>query len=545
MSEGGAGAGCEGAGPTDGRALSAAPPSPATQVAGTRAEMSRARRRTWLGAPAWADVAMVDVLFLAFICLVAAMRWRVLVPLSLPTGADGGNWLALGRALGHQTAVPGGVVYPPLVPALALAASALGKPIAGLKLVAAIAGVVPAAGCYAAARITGLRWTAVVPCAFLAVAGSVSEAAAWGGYPQLMGLGLMPVALALLDRALRSWGLGAAALAGLALAATLSANELIGAVALLAAVLLVGVRVAVLRSRPPSLARLAAVAALAVAPSLLLVPTYAQLLAAVWSTRGAKPAHANIAVRDILPYVYRDLPAFWYPAQLLAVAVPATVLLGRRRQAWPLVVTILAAAAILLVGLRQVRFGYVMPLTAVLGLAAWIDALELSGSRLRRTAASLLAVALVPILAYQSLVNANLFRVQVAFYAVVPGDWVPVMTFLRERTPPGSLVAVGPDAVADPTGWWVQGLGQRPALISSDPAWLNFPEERARAREAQWIFDPSVSAAESLRRARKLGVAYLLVDKRWPHYQAWHGAGAGLRVALDEPDVALVEVRAR
>jgi hypothetical protein len=492
---------------------------------------------------------MADVLFLAFICLVAAMRWRVLLPLSLPTGADGGNWLALGRALGHQAAMPGGVVYPPLVPALALAASVLGKPIAGLKLVAAIAGVVPAAGCYAAARIAGLRWTAAVPCAFLAVAGSVSEAAAWGGYPQLMGLGLLPVALALLDRALRAWGLGAAALAGVALAATLSANELIGAVALLAAALLVGVRVAVLRSRPPSLARLAAVAALAVAPSLLLAPTYAQLLAAVWSTRGARPAHANIAIRDILPYVYRDLPAFWYPAQLLAAAVPATMLLGRwsrsRRQAWPPVIAILAAAAILLVGLRQVRFGYVMPLAAVLGLAVWIDALEPSASRLRRAAAPLLAVALVPILAYQSLVDANLFRVQVAFYAVVPGDWVPAMTFLRERTPPGSLVAVGPDAVADPTGWWVQGLGQRPALISSDPAWLNFPDERARAREAQWIFDPSVSAAESLRRARTLGVAYLLVDKRWPHYQAWYGTGAGLRVALDEPDVALVEVRTR
>jgi hypothetical protein len=85
-------------------------------------------------------------------------------------------------------------------------------------------------------------------------------------------------------------------------------------------------------------------------------------------------------------------------------------------------------------------------------------------------------------------------------------------------------------------------MGRRPALISSDPAWLSFPGERARAAQAAWIFDPSVSAAESLRRARSLGVSYLVVDKRWPRYTAWYGAGAGVPLTMNEADVALIWV---
>src|SRR5258708_1005550 len=66
------------------------------------------------------DVAVADVAFGAFLVLVTIMRGSVAAPLPLPTGADGGNWLALGGAMGRGMPGPGGVVYPPLVPAIAL-----------------------------------------------------------------------------------------------------------------------------------------------------------------------------------------------------------------------------------------------------------------------------------------------------------------------------------------------------------------------------------------------------------------------------------------
>jgi len=481
-----------------------------------------------------------DLTFLAFVAAAAAVRWSILRPLPLPPGADGGNWLALGRALWDH-AMPGGVVYPPLVPALALAAEWIDRPIGGLKLIAVASSVMPSLGCYAAARICGLRWMAAIPCAFLAVANSVGEATAWGGYPQLVGLGLMPVALALLDLSLRTWRAGLASLSGLAFAATLAADEMVGAVAVLAAALLVGVHLIVLGARPPSPRRFLLVAAVVAAPSIVLAATYVQLLAAIYLTYGPRPVRGNIALRDFFPYAFRDLPAFWYPAMLLAGVAPAAWFVRARSRTWPLVLAILASSAILFVGLRQVRFGYVVPVAAVLGVATWLDAMEHSTLGAFRRAAPVAALALIPVLGYQSIVGVHWFREQVRFYQVVPGDWVQAMSFLRLKTPPGAVVAVGPNDRGDPTGWWVQGLGERPALISSDPAWLDFPDERARSQQALWIFDPTVQVQESLRRARSSGVAYLLVDKRWSGYGAWRREPT-LHVVLDEADVAVVKV---
>jgi hypothetical protein len=331
-------------------------------------------------------------------------------------------------------------------------------------------------------------------------------------------------------------------LAGVALAATLSANELIGAAAALAAVILTATHLVVLRTRPPSFGRALAVLALAAVPSAALLPTYATLLLAVHNTSGVKPIHGDIAIRDLLPFIYRDVPAFWFAIQLLALIVPAAVVLHRRSRMWPLVAAMVVATAILLAALRQTRFGYVAPVTATLALATWFDAMTSSTFLRFRVLSVALALGLVPLLAFQALDSVRWFRLQTAFYQVLPPDWVPVLDYLRADTREGSLVAVGPNDRLDPTGWWVQGYGERPALISSDPAWMNFPDERSRARQALWVFDPSVSAAESLRRARQAGADYLIVDKRWGHFAAWLGDGKGVDVVVDEPDVELVRV---
>jgi hypothetical protein len=352
----------------------------------------------------------------------------------------------------------------------------------------------------------------------------------------------MPVALVLLDRTLRTWRLGPAALAGVAFAGTLSANEMIAAAAMLAALLLVGVHAVVLNSRPPSLGRAAAVIVLVSIPALLLLPIYVPLVTAIYETRGAKPAYGNMSVRDFFPYAYRDFPLFWGSASLLAAVVPSTLVAYRRATTWPLVLAIFVSAAVLLIGVRQTRFGYIVPVAAVLGLATWLDALQRSRLRALKVAGQTLIVALIPLLAYQSLAGLHSFQAQVRFYEVIPGDWVDAMRFLREDTAPDSLVAVGPNEQTFPNGWWVQGLGRRQALIASDPAWLNFPEERARTRQALWIFDRNVTSRESLRRARALGVAYLVVDKRWGRYTAWRRDGMVLQVVVDDADVAIIRV---
>jgi hypothetical protein len=441
--------------------------------------------------------------------------------------------------------MPGGVVYPPAVPALALAADLFGKPIEGLKLIATVSSLMPAVGCYVAARLGGAGWSSLLPAAFLAVASSIGEAAAWGGYPQLIGLGLMPIALALFDRSLRTWRPGWAALSGLAFAATLATSHLIASVAALAAVLLVCIHL-FLRSMPrPSPSGLVAVAGLVLLPSLPLVLIYVPILQAIYQTHGTHgpaPANANVAMRDFPSYLYRELRAFWYSAQFVGAAGPALYFARRNTKLWPVATAMLAASGLLFVVLHEQRFGYVAPLAAMLGLTAWLDALRTSIRPGIRAGSAALALALIPVLGYQSLAGYHWFRVQTSYYQVLTPDWVGALRYLREQTQPGSVVAVSANGRLDPTGWWVQGLGRRQALIDTDLAWLNFPGERERTRQAKWIFDPTVSIQESLRRAQSDGVTYLLIDKRWQQSQAWTEHVNQLTVVDDSPTLMIVRV---
>jgi len=78
--------------------------------------------------------------------------------------------------------------------------------------------------------------------------------------------------------------------------------------------------------------------------------------------------------------------------------------------------------------------------------------------------------------------------------------------------------------------------------MDTDLEWLNFPNERERTRQAIWIFDPAVSIQESLRRARSGRVAYLLIDKRWQHSQAWTEHLNELTVVADSQTLIIVRV---
>jgi hypothetical protein len=516
-----------------------------TSVLATSAAHRTGGSRSGAGSITWAGFRIADFVLIAFLGMVAATRWFVLQPLALPPGADGGNWIAIGRSLVDHTAMPGGVVYPPAVPALALVADLLGKPIEGLKLIATVSSLVPAVGCYAAARICGVGWSALLPAAFLAVASSIGEAAAWGGYPQLIGLGLMAIALASFDRSFRTWRPGWATLCGIAFAATLATTHLIAAVTALAAVLLVCIHL-ILRTVPrPSPRGLVAVAGLVLVPSLPLIFVYVPLLQAVYQTlgtHGSAPANATTAMRDFPSHLYREIRAFWYAAQFVGATTPLLYFARRNTKLWPMATSMLAASGVLFVGLHEQRLGYVAPMAAMLGLAAWLDAMRTSIRPGIRVSAAMLAVALVPVLGYQSLAGYHWFRVQTSYYQVLTPDWVGALRYLREQTPSDAVVAVSSNGRLDPTGWWVQGLGRRQALIDTDLEWLNFPDERERTRQAIWIFDPAVSIQESLRRARSDGVAYLLIDKRWQYSQAWTEHTNELTVVDDSQTLMIVLV---
>src|SRR5207245_4103363 len=89
---------------------------------------------------------------------------------------------------------------------------------------------------YALLYAWGLGWRAAALSGFVAASAGTGEAMAWGGYPQLIGLGLLMLFVLALDRFLTSQTIwGAFAPAGLLLA-VLATTDLIGAIAVVVGV---------------------------------------------------------------------------------------------------------------------------------------------------------------------------------------------------------------------------------------------------------------------------------------------------------------------
>jgi hypothetical protein len=448
---------------------------------------------------------------------------------------DFGNWLMFGhQALGHPLRGAANVTYPPVVPLLTVWSTNLFGVVWGTALLAGLASVAPAAGVFAACRLLGAGWSATLTGVLLAATSSSGEPAAWGGLPQLFGLGLAALALGLAQLVLlrKQWkvaaGLGTAILA---LGAT---SHLILAQATVALVCLLAIRFLLDRR---SFARHSWLGAngwlsltmIAVLPGLVLMPLYLRLLPTVGQSFVSDASVTNrpavLAYMSELAVVYRDVPWLWKPALILTAVTPF-LLWGRQHRANPLwavatalIVSVVAEASFS----GQDRLVYLAPVAVSFALVLWLS--ELNGAtwsiggrrtlprgpfRVALSAAALVAVTLM------SVKGLAFFPAQRAFYSSIePPGTVAGLDWLRNHTPVDSLVAVAPINGA-PFGWWVQGYGRRAALVGSEDQWLNFPDERARANEVVAMLSESDPLdASALAAANRLGVQYILLPWAW------------------------------
>lgn len=469
------------------------------------------------------------------LAVAATYRAAVIVRSGQPSGVDFGNWLMLGHQfLGHPIPGAAHVSYPPVVPVLSvLFMDALGV-LRGPAILAGLASVAPAAGVYLACRLLGLRWPAVAPAVLLAATSSSGEAAAWGGVPQLLALGLAALSLGLAWWALTTPSWRRALALGSILLAVGATSHLVMAETVVALAFLVMIQVAVnpRRFRPSSwLARdgWLAVAGLSAAPLLALVPLYLKLLPTVGQSFAQGDTTAGLArvtaFLNALWFVYRDTPVLWIPALVLTLGTPL-MLLRHRHRSDPAVQVMAALTATVLAGATVSdpnRLVYLAPLAVAMAIAVWLEAVgrryrtraERAPSRVLTTPAWV-AAALVAMVAAASVRGLLFFPTQRHFYgAFDPPGMIAGLDWLRHNTPTTTLVAVTPIDGA-PFGWWVQGYGQRAALVGSEDRWLNFPDERHRADEALALFShPDPLAPAVFVTARALHVDYLLIPWSW------------------------------
>lgn len=472
------------------------------------------RASEWLARPETADRCLGLLL-----AVTALARFAVFDDRGAPATVDSGNWLAFGHSILGSAPRSSSIVYPPVVPLLTTGVAAVLGPVVGVALLASVSSVLPALALYLVLRRTGLRWSAVLLAGLLAASASIGEAAAWGGFPQLIGLALVTVFVVSFDAALRSptWAASARTagwFGGILLTshfAAIFAGLTAGMVLLLA-----------WAAAPDAGGRRWAwpfgrwrVAVLCAVPVVLVLPIYRPLLEAIAGNRpqGTDTATATVGWSNLIEtveFTYREAPLLWRALVLFAICAPIALLDRWRTPEWRIPTSALVAIAVGTAASHEARFLAFLP-TVVLGMAAlWVLAGREAVRRPRlavRTAAVALAVAL---LAFQSVQGIRLLRDQRDFYGIVAPGTYRGMQWLRSTTDPDTVLGVATVDEA-PLGWWFEGYVGRPTFYASPLRWLSYPDELRRAEVANAIFTDSFPDDGALVRARRAGIDLLVV----------------------------------
>lgn len=457
-----------------------------------------------------------DAVFVVAVAAVVVIRAVALDSAGAPPGFDGGDWLALGHGLLGNPVRPSGVTAAPVVPLITVAAvEVLGRQ-AGFVLLGAASSVAPAVGVYSVLRRISGGWSAVLLSLLLAAAGSAGEAASWGGYPQLLGLGLLPPTALVVDRFLRSRDRNHALVAGCTLLAVALVSDLVLAMALCTSVMLLVLHLAIRRPRAPTRALWPTVLVL-LAPLGAAVPLYARLASARIAAVTAAPASLlakEPGVRARVEALWPDAPVIWRVVALAALVALALSVRRRGTPLWRLSAALVAPAFVATVALPEPRLAYFVPTAAILAVALLEDELRTT----RATAAALAGVLLVGVVLQLMRLPATSTTQAERYQALTPG-LVNAIDWLRNNTATDAVVVVTPFRDSPPVGWWTEGVGRRSTLTASSPDWVYFPSERRRAAAAARVLSAGVPTPITLAMAAGQGADYVLIDKRWSEYR--------------------------
>jgi hypothetical protein len=488
------------------------------------ASATTADRRT---AATWRDYSeglATHSLLLLILGAVTLLRLRLIRDTSYPTGLDGGNWLAFGHSIFGEHIRSSTLLYPPIVPLLAVVAEHALGPYAGLQWLAFASATAPPLGMYVLLYTWGLGWRAAVLAGFLAACAATGEAMAWGGYPQLIGLGILPVFVLTLEHFLTSRRAWDALLPAILTGAALATSDLIGPFTVLVGVFYLLIRYPVLIAKRTgnSIPNVLLGMTLSVLASLPFLPIYGGLLTGVAANERVKSIGHVSVVRVVSAFVTatNDLPTFWQVGLALGLLAALILVVRPQNKLAAASASLLVPCLILLALTGENRLVYILPAGIIVGLGAWWDLIARRSISVRRS----LNAFMVAWLVVDVLIGTLYYREQRAVYEILNPGLIAGLSQLSSRSQPQQLIAVSATIHNWPIGWWVEGAAERRSVYAGDPVLLNYADEIARNAVANDIFAAG-GIAQSRRKARIDGVAYLFVDKRWSGYDAWVNGG--------------------
>ena len=465
--------------------------------------------------PRWATL----VLFGAVVA-VTLFRYRVLAGAGAPSTIDAGNWLNFADSLLGDNRGFSLAGYPPVVPAVTGALVTLLGAVRGVALMGALCSAAPSLGVYRALGMAGLKNERLIPAVLILGTSSIGEAAAWGGFPQLLGIGLMPiaamVAIETFDAPSRVKGVKL----GLVVMASLATTHFVSVVI----VVVIGLILvsAVFRNWSPMWRRdIMTIAPVILLPSIWLVPVYLKLSHALILNPNEFSAFNDLTWRSgivRLNGLNRGATALWRVLVPLAVA-SAMVWPLRRKPVWRLSTSLLLATLALLLVTREARFLYLVPLVVATGVATWLKYLTtlrpwlVEGRQVDavRVGLSMLTAA---VLVAQLLSGLSIFQRQRDFYGVLTPGIVTAIVAADADTAGNQIIAI-PSLDDAPIGWWVEGLTDAQVVYGSPLRWLNFADEVKRAQVANNIFDPAFPDEATLAELEAASVNVVILPRRW------------------------------
>jgi hypothetical protein len=458
----------------------------------------------------------------------------------IPSGGDGGNWLALARQWLGQPVMSADVVYEPIFTGLLGSLLRVLGSVDALLVSALITEALLMIAVYLVVKGAG-RIPALLSAVLVGVAGYRLEAYAWGAYPQILALGFGLLTVWCVVRFVEVGGWRRLALVIGGVVAVLSTHKLVGGLMLMA---IPGAGLHALwlgRFRRAMWKRAGLVMGVvsAVGASYL----------ASWfgaSAEGVEPTlnALGLSRAEQLNFAFQEANVIW-------LAVIALAVIGWVIRSWPTgtasivpasfgwvlasVVGFLSLAEPRVLIQAQVA---VLPV-AVLVVRRWWDAPSAASPR-RRVGG--FAFRFLAITVFGSILLTGLHRYDLAadWYRVAGQRELDALAALQDISEPGDLAIASRGPNGNPIGWWVEGYSGIPTYTSIDTAFLAFPEERAQADVAEAIFSaPPEQAAEML---DDLGARFLVFDRRGPD-AGWLAGGEPLGLTpLSDGTLLILEV---
>jgi hypothetical protein len=438
----------------------------------------------------------VDAIVLSALGVVALWRWWSLAAIPGPIGVDSGNWLRLAQAMLGRVEIQD-VVVPPLVPILAGLLDLVLGPLHASRMLTVLASVAPALGVWWVLRHRPRPVMTVTAVLAVALVPPTAAAFAWGGVPQLIGLGLLPVglwtiAVATSAQDRRAWFRAGTVAALVGLTSTLVS-------VLLAAGALTLLLVALLRRGTVALTGVSA----ALAPLAPVAVLYAVIL-----PRMSLPEGRTTAATGLRALEHGLGAPLWLWLGLLGLLAAGSLAAVATRDVDDMALLLVGGLGVAVAGvlLGDVRFIAGIP-TAVALAVVLVGERSAAAAPVRIVA----GVALVALMATGVETQAR----QLGFYAqFAPRTILEDVERIAQVVPRGERVAVPPVAGA-PTGWWLEARGID-AAVASRSDWLSFPGERAAAAQALALFSapdwPVPTVAEA---SCAIAAPWLYVPDAW------------------------------